>query len=197
VSYYELSRLGVTFRPIDEWPGEPNPDRRWAPFRTSLSQTVPILARELRMLDARQVVIQVALEESDIRIDGFPKAGRRARHPGVILAFDSKWGPLKYATDEFTDWEDNLRAIALAMEALRKVDRYGVSKRGEQYRGWRALPTGSAGDDPVASLTREQAERLLESEGGWSEAVKKHHPDRGGDPDRFRLLVRARELVAG
>jgi hypothetical protein len=34
----------------------------------------------------------------------------------------------------------NARAIALGLEALRKVDRYRITKRGEQYTGWSALP---------------------------------------------------------
>jgi hypothetical protein len=41
-------------------------------------------------------------------------------------------------------WQANVRAIALALEALRAVDRYGVTKRGEQYQGWTALPAARA-----------------------------------------------------
>lgn len=37
------------------------------------------------------------------------------------------------------DWQINLRAIALGLEALRKLDRYGITSRGEQYTGWRAI----------------------------------------------------------
>ena len=35
----------------------------------------------------------------------------------------------------------NLRSIALGLKALRAVDRYGVSRRGEQYAGFRAALT--------------------------------------------------------
>jgi hypothetical protein len=192
MSYAALSRLGVTFRPIDQWPGQPNPDRRHSPFLASLADTVNVLERELRMLDARQVVIQVALDERDIRLDGFPKSGRLAAHPGVILAFESKWGPLQYATDEFWSWEDNLRGVALAMEALRKVDRYGVSKRGEQYVGWKAIPQFSGGFQ-----SREQAQQWIEEHGGYREAARTLHPDNAetGDEEEFKKLQQARELV--
>jgi hypothetical protein len=68
--------------------------------------------------------------------------------PGVRIAFESKYGPLTYATDEFVTrparLADQRPRIALALQALRAVDRYGVTKRGEQYTGWKALPAGKA-----------------------------------------------------
>lgn len=194
MSYGELSRLGVTFRPIDEWPGEPTRGRQRSPFSSRLSDTVSLLARELRALNAKKIIVQVALGENDIRIDGFPKANRSAGHPGVILAFESKHGPLKFAVDRFWGWEENLRAIALGMESLRRVDRYGVTRRGEQYTGWKALPRSTDAADSIQ--TREQAQELLNSYGGVTAAIKATHPDAGGDPDDFRRVTRARELVA-
>ena len=192
--YYDLRSLGVTFRPIDHWPAEPARRRQTASFSASLSATVELLARELRQLNAKQIVILMALDEADIRLDGFPRSTARPDHPGVVLAFESKFGPLKFAVDTFTDWTDNLRAIALGMEALRKVDRYGVTKRGEQYTGWKALP---ASTDPADAIqTREQAQELLATYGGLTAALKATHPDRGGDPDEFRKVMRAKELTA-
>jgi hypothetical protein len=175
----------ITFRPIDEWPGEMTRSRRRAPFRTTWGTTIKLLERELGMLGARLVVFQIAVDERDLRIDGKPRAQARAAHPGVILAFESKWGPLKYAVDAFDRWEDNVRAIALAMEALRKVDRYGVT-----------LP---ASTDPAdAIVTREQAHDYLQQRWGGDvrKALMETHPDRGGDPDEFRRVVRAKELTA-
>lgn len=194
--YEELSRLGVQFRPIDVWPGTLARSRGRSPFSSKLSATLDLLARELRALDARRIVFQIAVGENEIRLDGFPKANAHADHPGIVLAFESKWGPLKYATDVYWTWQDNLRAIALAMESLRRVDRYGVSKRGEQYQGWRALPRST---DPADSIeTPDQARRVLESWGGdVKRALFETHPDRGGDPDAFRRVVRARDVLRG
>ena len=85
-------------------------------------------------------MLQVDISERYIRTDGLPYANARyGTNPGVIVSFDSRHGPLRYATDAFTEWQDNLRAIALSLEALRAVDRYGVTRRGEQYTGWRAI----------------------------------------------------------
>lgn len=195
MSYYELSRLNVVFRPIDQWPAEFSRNRRRAPFRAQLSATVSLLGRELRMLNAKQIVLQIAVGEAALRADGLPYADARPEHPGVILAFESKWGPLKYVTDEFASWQENLRAIALGMEALRKVDRYGVSKRGEQYTGWKALP---ASTDPAAAIqTRDQAQAVLDQYGGdLRRALRETHPDTGGDETEFRKVIKAKELLS-
>lgn len=186
----------ITFRPIDEWPGELTRWRRRSQFSAPWGRTIALLERELEHLGARRVVLQIAIGEHELRLDGKPRATARAAHPGTILAFESKWGPLKYATDEFDRWQDNLRAIALAMEALRAVDRYGVSRRGEQYTGWRALPRST---DPADSITsREQAREFIdrEFEGDLRRALFETHPDHGGSSDDFRRVMRAKELLA-
>lgn len=190
----DLVRLNAKLRPIDAWPGPLKRDRRRSPFSSPLGTTMRLLARELDMLDAKQIVLQAAFRERDIRLDGLPRANAYPEHPGLILAFDSRYGPLQYSTDEFRSWEDNLRAIALSLESLRRVDRYAVSKRGEQYRGWRALSTGTDAADLISS--REQAEDFLAQWGGdWRRAVRECHPDAGGDPDVFRQVMKAKELI--
>jgi hypothetical protein len=198
--WHQLANLGYSrgflVRPIDRWPGAETPDhaRTWSQFSASLGSTLATLAKELRALDARNVALCIDLRERDIRLDGLPRADARPLTPRVLLAFDSKWGPLQYATDVYRSWEENLRAIALSMEALRAVDRYGVSKRGEQYRGWKALP---ASTDPAAALTTpEQATEFMRRWGGdFKRALRETHPDAGGDEGEFRTVVRARELI--
>jgi len=176
--------IPVTFRPIEEWP-DPIEAKR-SPFDSPWSATLNLLDRELRALGAERVIVQVALRESQIRVDGWPKSKAIAKHPGVIVAFDSKHGPLKYATAAFDRWEENLRAVALGLEALRRVDRYGISKRGEQYTGWKALPAGDTSDLIARGRT------LVGEHGGTTAALAATHPDRGGNPDDFRAVMAAR-----
>lgn len=178
--------MEIQYRPIDRWPGEQTVERQYSRFDTPFPQTLDLLERELSYLDAVDVVFQIALQESDFRRDGKPRANARASHPGVILAFQSRFGPLKYATDAFTDFQANVRAIALSLEALRKVDRYGVSKRGEQYTGWKALPSAAA------SLVA-RGKRLIEEHGGVVQALKATHPDHGGDSNDFHAVQSARQ----
>lgn len=186
MSYHDVPWV---FRPIDRWPTEMTRNRRHSPFRSSWPKTISLLSRELRLLKARNMVIQIAMTESDLRLDGKPRASARATHPGVIIAFDSEHGPLKYAVDTYLSWEDNVRAIALALTALRAVDRYGVTKRGEQYTGWREIPqhTGlafSSADEAAEWM----AEMAVDDQGG-----KLYDPldmFMGHLDDAYRLLAR-------
>lgn len=211
--------MNVRFRPLSSWPGERTGGRLHSPFRVGWMDTLELLERELLKLNARNVVIEVALSEADIRIDGWPRANARPSSPGVIVSFDSRHGPLRYATDTFTDWQANVRAIALGLEALRKVDRYGITKRGEQYTGWRALPPGIAlgagngfgnADEAVRWMNERYAEfypgahamDMLGEEEPWAidryrELAKKLHPDTGGSTEEFQRLQAAWALVQG
>lgn len=179
-------RTVVYVRPITLWPHAETRHRRPAAFSAGWSATVDLLEREIGNLGARHAVIQLAVTEEDIRLDGQIRANARPSHPGAIVSFDSRHGPLEYATDVFTHWQDNVRAIALGLEALRKVDRYGIAKRGEQYRGWKALPVG---DGP----STERGAELIREHGGVRQALMATHPDHGGDPAEFADVQAARE----
>lgn len=176
----------MAFRPIEHWPPEFSQATHFThPFRAAYSDTLDLLGRELDKLGAHAVVIQLALDEGEIRNDGLPRAHARPRHPGVIVSFESKHGPLRYGTDAFPDWQANLRAIALGLEALRRVERYGIGKRGEQYQGWKRLEAGG-------ESLRARGHRLIVDHGGVVEALKATHPDRGGDAEEFRAVQAAR-----
>src|SRR5262249_37587712 len=106
-------------RTITSWPAERTPSsaRRHSPFNASLTGTLELLARDLRMLPAADVWLEVAIDPEDFRQDGRPRAHARAEHPGVVVSFCSRTlrKDLRYATDRFHHWHDNLRAIALGL----------------------------------------------------------------------------------
>ena len=208
--------VGLRFRPIEQWPGDLTRARRRSPFEAGLSATQDLLTRELRALKARTVVIQLAIGETDLRLDGLPRSQARPDHPGVILSLESPYGPLSYPTDTFADWQSNLRGIALALEALRKVDRYGVTKNGEQYRGWRQLGSAST------TTTRDEAALFIakaarpeqpdEDIRQWYQvltvdaaalarayrlAAQRLHPDTGGSAEEFQRLQKSKDLLSG
>lgn len=159
--------MRYTIRPISDrtpFGGARKPN----PFRAKWADTLDLLDVELSHLKARDVVFEVdVVDESQIRLDGMLRANAKVASGAVRLAFDSMHGPLTYATDRYRgayysdppDWQINLRAIALGLEALRKVERYGITKRGEQYAGWKALPGGRA--MPPSHMTTEQAYDVL------------------------------------
>lgn len=190
-------------RPVDAWPGERTKFQRSSPFFSAWEKTTRLLERELRHLRAKSIVIQMNIREEDIRLtDGWIKATARPSSPGVILSFESSKGPLRFACDRFVHWGDNVRAIALGLEALRMVDRYAISTGGEQYRGYRAIPstTKVATVDHACAVVSELTDIppasvfSLDSDGlnrAYRQAARRAHPDQGGSHDQFALLGEA------
>lgn len=139
--------------PLPEpWPGERTARRRPAPFKVNWSSTLRLLRTELKALNAREVVLRLAVTPEQIRGDGGVRANARISDPSVVLEFKSGADRLSFPCDRFNWWEDNVRAIALALEALRKVDRYGV-RTGRQYEGFKALPGGQPAAEAPRSIS--------------------------------------------
>lgn len=184
--------MNVTFRPLPVWPYPATRDRRsrWT-FKAPWSSTLDLLYREVEKLGGRNVVLGAGFRERDLRLDGMPRAGaREPMHPGVEISFDSRHGRLVYATDVCVRWEHNVRSIALGLEALRAVDRYGITRRGEQYAGWKQLAPGTT--DGGSDRGRE----LIRQHGSVKAALHASHPDHGGSERDFRDVQAARETAA-
>jgi hypothetical protein len=207
--------LDYTVKPIANWPDKmrTSSQRNRSRFELSYAETLKQLERELSYLSARNVVFQLALDEFDIRRDGRPRADARPAHPGVIITFNSKYGPLSYWTDRYDRWWDNVRAIAESLEALRAVDRHGVSKQGLQYTGYKQLPPAEAGAPRRQMSEQEAAEFVSSAADGWrtAEEILRYeecfqssykraaislHPDRnqGRDADFIKLQEAAAVL---
>lgn len=159
----------IITRPLTSWPGQLRDDaeRKPNPFTATDTQTRELLIREARHLGATEIVLQIALEESQIRLDGEPRAGAKAKHPAITVVLpDSTQGRISWSTDLYRGgarwtyrggdrrlegWQVNLRAIALSMEALRAADRHGVMQ-GRQYAGFRELGAGIEAPDQVMTV---------------------------------------------
>lgn len=210
--------IDIRVEPITAWPGEKTVGRVHAPFKATYSKTVDLLERELHMVGAKAIVMQQAYAADDIRLDGRVRANARLSHPGVILSFtSSKLGKIRFACDRFWDWQDNVRAIALGMEALRKVDRYGITSDGEQYAGFRALEAAEAArpfetieaaarfiaaharpdlaDDMVDVFAIQLLNDETLAESFYRTAAKACHPDGGGSDAQMARLNAARAML--
>lgn len=199
----------VQLEPIEQWPGKATKYPFSSKFKAPFAATQQLLDRELKHLGAKRVVVQMCVTRADFRVDGSLRTGAKIRQPGVILRFEGKHGPVTIPCDRWNDWQDNVRAIALALEALRAVDRYGVTASGEQYRGWQALPAPSP--TSVEAEIRTEAEALaflkklvtefavgsIDSAAAIRKAQFLTHPDRHGDPLDFKRVMRCEQLLRG
>ena len=170
----------LTYRPLAQpWGTQPTKNRRpRSAFKASWADTMGLLNRELSHLKATAVVLQIDVAESAIRLDGLLRANTEPATPGVRLVADTRFGTLSWQTDSCTWWRHNVRSIALGLEALRAVDRYGVTSCGEQYTGWLQLEAGP-NETPRDVLARiGNMPTSCTDEQLWRYARAAAHPDR-------------------
>lgn len=221
-------QVRVLFEPLDLTRARPTYEQEGSPFTATWTDTVDLLKREASLIGAPEVVLCVDAAPGNMRRDGGIRADAVVRQDlvEVYLPTSDAGTSLRFECGRYTGhrwgsslagWQSNVRAIALGMEALRKVKRYGLGTGNEQYRGFGALPPG----DPIAlgaAMTLDEAARILsdgcdgmfeasdllaetaDAERPWiadayRQAAKRHHPDAGGNPETFRLLTQARDLL--
>lgn len=216
--------LNIRVQSITNWPGKINDDPRWSPFRKTYKDTIKLLEYELSKADAQfsSLILQMFVEPRMIRLDGQLRADAKVLRPGVIFSFtrlrnihcNPQTGKMQgtpqhvnFPCDAFTDWQDNLRAIALSMERLRHVERYGVFKY-DDIVSRLALPTADG-----KQTTREEAAAFLAVHSGlamadilvdpdvrqsaYRKAARELHPDRGGSIATFARLQEANIQLGG
>lgn len=185
--------IEVRFRPMPLWPYPSTPSDARASrhhFKAGWQNTLNLLEREIRWLRGDEVTIGVGLLPRHIRNDGWPRGDApQPAHPGAEVSFEAwianRSRRITYATDLYPTYQHNVRAIGLALEALRAVDRHGVTRQGEQYAGFTALPPGAP--------TAEQGLALIRQHGGLKEALHSTHPDHGGDAFDFACVMAAKD----
>ncbi len=195
----------VRFVPMERFPRAetPNSQKPRCRFEAGLQDTLDLLDRELQMIGAEDVLIQLKCDRSQIRQDGWPRSDCRAYAP-VILTFRRPNGQsVSMPCDTYAHWNDNLRAVAKSLEALRAVDRYGVTANGEQYRGFAALTDNAysmthgqaigwlaALYETTSAAVERDAERFVRT------ALKDCHPDSPrGNPEKFKRAMAARRAL--
>lgn len=96
------------------------------------------LSDELERLGAREIVLSSNLER---RLDGQPRSSQRSpADPGIAVYFKRKGQPIVLACDRWTTCAGNIAAIAGHIDAIRRMERYGVGSLDRVFTGYAALP---------------------------------------------------------
>jgi hypothetical protein len=134
------------------------------------------------------------------RNDGMPmaSASESGKDPGVAVYWSVRKHPsgvvVPYVMpcDTYDRIADNLHAIALSIEAMRGLDRWGAVKLEQAFAGFAALPPGSGPGTPAPRPWREvlggtwpdglEPEELFAlAKARHRKAIAAAHPDAGGD----------------
>jgi hypothetical protein len=162
----------------------------------TLTEARDRLARELDRLSARQPILSSNVE---LNINGQPLSGRpEPPDPGVAVYFQLSGKPIVLACDSYSRVAQNVAAIAAHIDAMRRMERYGVATMTQMFTGFLALPAPLVVDDWRAALG--DPKTLAEAESAFRETMKQVHPDTpGGSTAKAAALnaaiARAREAL--
>lgn len=148
------------------------------------------LQGELDRLGARNAVLSTNVE---LRLDGQPRSDRREPDdPGAAVYFTLKGKQLCMPCDKWDRVADNIAAIAAHIDAVRRIERYGVQSVEEAFAGFVALPPPLSwrqilGVDEKAGIETVEAT--------FRRLAAQHHPDRGGSTVKMAELNAARDAA--
>jgi hypothetical protein len=185
-----------------DWPlGRPQTARpKKSQFKAtqSLSMCLDFLKAELRRLKATDIILTANWQLGQLGqpLSAQPRKG--IDNYGVSVYWRRASASYQLCCDKYTSWEENLRALALHIQAVRAQERYGVATLEEAFKGAElALP--------VANKTRTAARLLgLKEEEckdkATVDAVYRHlaymnHPDSGGDTSKMAEINAARDTL--
>lgn len=180
--------------------------RRAAPYKVHFVQARDELVHSLELMRARAICISTNIP---LRRDGLPLANiAEPQDTGVAVYWTTQTGQLLngkpeavtrvIACDKWTRTRDNLRALGLAIEALRALERSGASQVLDRaFLGFTALPAHAGG-----TIVRPWREVLgcatpnpsvVDVEALYRLKVQAAHPDRGGSHEQMVELNRAHD----
>lgn len=147
---------------------------------------------EVRRLGGHDLVLSTNLA---LRIDGFPRSGQpEPADGGAAVYFTRKGAKVVFACDRYQHVAENLRAIAMHLEALRGMERWGVGTLDQAFAGYAALPENASAESWWSVLGLDGAPSTVEAiDVAYRAAAKRAHPDAGGSPEAFVRVQRAAE----
>ena len=174
------------------WKREQNP--QWSKFKpgSAYSEAYDV-EHQLKMLGATDIIITSNMQ---YRADGLPYARQSISDTGVAVYFKLGGEEQCIPCDKWVKVEENLRAIAKTVEALRGLERWGAKDMvNAAFRGFKALPDGIVTPPPKqdwwVTLDVSPDANAHEVKAAYRELVKLHHPDAGGRPEDFAAIQQA------
>lgn len=181
------------------WPvGYPRTTNRIrSPFLQSMDKAQKFLRKEIDRLGARKLIVSSNIP---IRKDGMFYAdwmSKKIDDPGVAIYFTYKGKEISMCCDQYLLVWENTYALGKAIEALRGLERWGVSDFLDRaFTGFTALPpsvTPEVNIWHVLGLTEKPAD-LKDVVTAYRKKALEVHPDQPtGSKEKFQALQEAYE----
>lgn len=115
--------------------------KKAADGKLSVALATQRLEGEVERLGGRNAVLSTNVS---LTLSGRPRSDETPTDPGAALYFTFKGRATVLACDKWDRVADNIAAIAAHIDALRRVDRYGVGTIEQALSGYKALPADTA-----------------------------------------------------
>lgn len=177
-----------------QWPaGYPRiarPSDKYKFYPTGLTSEIALLKDELKRMKATGLVISTNIP---VTADGNPYAKySKPADTGVAVYFSVSNKAMALCCDKWNTVEANIRALTMSVDAMRGLDRWGVSEiLNRAFMGFKALPEKAASFPwwDVLGLSRTCTRKEIVA--AYKKKIKAHHPDNGGDPVKWAELQEA------
>lgn len=178
---------------------QPGSTHSWVDKKSlTVPQGLGRLQLELERLGAREVIISTNVELNSY---GDPRGGRRdPDDPGVAVYFKLNKKDRVLACDSWDRTADNLAAVAAHIDAIRRIDRYGVGTLDQAFAGYDALPPPGADNRPpwrkVLGIAEDENSSADAINAAYRDLARKFHPDvPGGSHEAMAQLNEARDAA--
>ena len=116
---------------------------------------------------------------------------RRPADEGVAIYFTRRGQQFAMACDRYTRAEENMRSLALALDAMRQLDRHGGGVMMEKaFAGFVALPAPPSCWE-ILGLAETASQHQVQS--AFRSLARRAHPDAGGSTADMATLNSARD----
>jgi hypothetical protein len=147
------------------------------------------LSTQLGYLHATHELLSTNLQ---VRLDGLVRGGQpEPSDPGAAVYFRLKNEPRALACDKWLRVADNIAALAAHIDAIRRIDRYGVGTLEQVFTAYAALPASAGEWWLVLGVPRTATPEQIKA--AYRHLAQTHHPDRGGNLGTFQRINDAKD----
>lgn len=166
------------------WPKTEPYSRGTSKFQTDLPRALANLKKQIELMGGKNLVLS----------SNYTLGANNPKEPGVVAYFEWQQIPMAAPCDRWNRIESNVQAIALTVEAMRGMERWGAKHMIKaMFTGFKALPENTASAPWWEVLGVPQTASVDQVKSAYRDLVKRHHPDAGGHPETFRKIQSAWE----